>query len=116
MIRTPLSFGARAVIAGATLVAALLMIGRGEPTLSAQQPGQSQQPPEIGATITGDSAGTPPRLAIPDFVALSNDAETQDAATTIARVLADDLNFEHEFLLMPRDVISTIPPINNLRN
>lgn len=118
MIRTPLSFRARAAIAAATLAAALLIIDGGEPSLSAQQPpaGQSQQPPEIGATITGDSAGTPPRLAIPDFVALSNDAETQEAAATIARVLADDINFEHEFLLMPRDVISTIPPINNLRN
>jgi len=47
---------------------------------------------------------------VPDFIALSKDAETVDAARTIARVLLDDLNFEHEFALIPRDVYATIPP------
>jgi TolB protein len=103
----------RSWIAAATLFAALLVLDRGEPSLSAQQP---QQPSELSATITSDQAGTPPRLAIPDFVALANDAETQEAAATIGRVLSDDLNFEREFLLMPRDVVVTIPAITSLRN
>ena len=53
-------------------------------------------------TITGDQLGTPPRLAIPDFLALpaigssSTDAETVNAATTIAQVLRDDIGFERD--------------------
>ena len=47
---------------------------------------------------------------MPDFIALSNDAETIDAARTIARVLFDDLTFEREFALIPRDTYATIPP------
>ena len=43
------------------------------------------------------SAGTPPRLAVPDFIALSPDAETVAIAKTIGQVLWDDLNFEREF-------------------
>ena len=49
------------------------------------------------------------RFAVPDFIALSNDPETVDAARTIVRVLFDDLNFEHEFALIPRDVYASIP-------
>jgi TolB protein len=116
MMPTSLSFSTRAWLAGGTLLAALLLLDAGERPLSAQQPPPPQQPSEITATITSDQAGTPPRLAIPDFVALSNDAETQDAAATIARVLADDITFEHEFLLMPLDIIRTIPPITSLRS
>ena len=61
-------------------------------------------------TISGGDAGAPPRFAVPDFIALSNDAETIDAAKTIARVLFDDLTFEREFALIPRDTYATIPP------
>ena len=62
----------------------------------------------------------PPRFAVPDFLALSidgtpaTDAETVDAAKTIGSVLWDDLNFEREFALIPRDIISTIPPATSL--
>ena len=54
--------------------------------------------------------GTPPRLAVPDLLALSNDRETQDAARTIAQVLWDDLNYEREFYMIPRDTYKSIPP------
>jgi TolB protein len=57
----------------------------------------------------------PPRFAIADFIALSNDADTQDAARTIARVLWDDLNFEHEFALVPADIVQTIPRAPSLQ-
>ena len=36
----------------------------------------SQQPTEISTTISSGEAGAPPRFAVPDFIALSSDAET----------------------------------------
>jgi TolB protein len=84
------------------------------------QPPTSQQPSELRTTITSGDAGAPPRLAVPDFIALAAagaakpDAETAEAAKTIARVLFDDLNFEHEFALIPRDVSETIPPATSM--
>src|SRR5689334_18159921 len=42
------------------------------PHLDAQQP---QQPSDLSTTISGDP-GQQPRFAVPDFIALSNDAET----------------------------------------
>jgi len=79
----------------------------------AQQPPQPpppvpQQPSEVGIAISGEG-GTPPRLAIPDFIALSPDAETAAIAKTIGQVLWDDLNFEREFLFIPRDTYASIP-------
>jgi TolB protein len=81
-----------------------------------QQPPASQQPPtpapqqptEIGTTISGES-GAPPRLAVPDFIALSTDAETAAVAKTIGDVLWNDLNFEREFAFIPRDTYASIP-------
>lgn len=73
-------------------------------------PPASQQPSEVVTSITSGEAGTPPRFAVPDFIALSSDAESLDAARTIGRVLYDDLNFEREFALIPRDTYQTIPP------
>src|SRR5262249_39094585 len=71
-------------------------------------PATPQQPSEIGVAISGE-AGAPPRLAVPDFIALSSDAETVAVAKTIGQVLWDDLNFEREFTFIPRDVYATIP-------
>src|SRR5688572_5922304 len=71
---------------------------------SAQAP---QQPSEVAVFISGDP-GTPPRYAVPDFIAASPDAT--EAAKTITQVLWDDLAFEREFYLIPRDTYSTIPP------
>lgn len=89
-----------------TSVAAIAMV-----TVSAQQPGSpgsgaTQQPSEVELSITGD-AGTPPRFAVPDLIALSPDAA--DIAATIGKVLWDDLAFEREFYLIPRDTYRTIP-------
>src|SRR3954468_12474951 len=83
-------------------------------TANAQQPPASQQPNEVSTTISSDQAGSAPRFAVPDFIALSKDAETVDAAQTIGRVLWEDLNFEREFALIPRDVVATIPPATSL--
>jgi len=50
---------------------------------------QAQQPSEVSLVINGDSAGTPPKYAVPDFVALTPEAEiegdTPDAA--VRRIL-----------------------------
>ena len=73
-----------------------------------QTPAAPQQPTDVSTVISGD-AGAPPRLAVPDFLALSSDAETDRIAKAIAQVLFDDLSFEREFALIPRDTYATIP-------
>jgi TolB-like protein len=80
--------------------------------LTAQAPPAPQQPPtstefEIKTTIRGEP-GAPPHYAVPDFIALTNDKETADAARLIAQVLWDDLSFEREFDMIPRDTYRTI--------
>src|SRR5688572_21634670 len=76
-----------------------------------QPPPPSQRPAEIDLVIRGDAAA-PPRLAVPDFVALTPDAA--EAARTIAQVLWDDLNFEREFYLIARDTYATIPAASTI--
>ena len=66
------------------------------------------QPSEVELVISSGT-GTAPKYAVPDFLALSGDAETRAAAQTIAQVLWDDLNFEREFYLIPRDTYGAIP-------
>jgi TolB protein len=82
-------------------------------TVAAQQPPSPpptqtapQQPSAVELVITGDP-GTPPRYAVPDFVALTPDAA--DIAKTLGQVLWDDLNFEREFYMLPRDTYSGVP-------
>jgi TolB protein len=72
-----------------------------------------QQPPAVSLTITGEP-GALPRYAVPDFIALSNDADTLDAAKTIGQVLWDDLSFEREFDMIPRDTYASIPAARSL--
>ena len=93
----------------ATLVAgaSAFVIGQ-QPAQSPKQPTTVELPP-----LTGEG-GTPPRLAVPDLLALSSDKETQDAARVIAQVLWDDLNFEREFYLIPRDTYKSIPAAGSI--
>jgi TolB protein len=97
-----LSSLAAVVVASLSLVAA-----RQQPP--ATPPAPPAQPSEIGVTITGDP-GTPPRLAVPDFLAGTADRETQEIARTVAEVLWDDLQYEREFYMIPRDTYRSIPP------
>jgi TolB protein len=85
--------------------------------LAAQQAPPAQQPPgtpapssqtEISLILTGD-AGAPAHYAVPDFIPLTFDAETAAAGRTIAEVLWNDLAYEREFDLIPRDTYKTIP-------
>src|SRR5687767_12207987 len=72
-----------------------------------QASGQApQQPSEVAVVISGDP-GTPPRYAIPDFVALTPDSA--EIAKAVAQVLWDDLGFEREFYLIPRDTYASVP-------
>jgi TolB protein len=83
-----------------------LAIALGVAAVAAQS--SQQQPSDIATTING-AGGGPPRLAVPAFVALTNDAETVAAAKTISDVLWNDLNYEHEFTFVARDIYTTIP-------
>jgi TolB protein len=76
-------------------------------------PDQQRQQSEIELSISGEP-GAPPRYAVPDFLALSADPDTQGAAALIASVLWDDLAFEREFYLIPRDTYASIPPARSL--
>src|SRR5436190_5030897 len=90
-----------------TLTIAALVFG-----VAAWPRAQQTQPPanqEITTVIKSDASGQPPRLALPEFIALTKDAETAAIAHTITQVLWDDLNYEHEFSFVPRDVYATIP-------
>ena len=92
------------------LLFASLAVATPVAVIMAQQPATppSQQTGEIGVRLSGDP-GTPPRLAVPDFLALSNDRETQEIARTIAEVLWADLQYEREFYMIPRDTYKSIP-------
>ena len=85
-------------------VAAVLVLSAGR--VSTQAP---QQPNDVSTTISSEQGGMAPRFAVLDFVPLSDDAETKDAAKRMSQVLWDDLNFEREFALIPRDIVATIP-------
>src|SRR5204863_2083075 len=41
-------------------------------------------------------------------------ADTIDVAKTVAKVLSDDLLFEHEFALLPQDIIKTVPAATSI--
>jgi TolB protein len=80
--------------------------------LAAQDPQQPAPTPpnqsEVSITITGD-IGAPAHYAVPDFIALTTDTETVAAAKLIGEVLWNDLAFEREFDMIPRDTYRTIP-------
>ena len=73
----------------------------------AQEPATQQPEQVIRTTIRGEP-GAPPHYAVPDFIALTTDKETVEAARQIAQVLWDDLSFEREFDMIPRDTYRTI--------
>lgn len=104
-MRTP-----RHLLTTAALAAALALTAdaRQEPPAAPAPP--QQQPTEISTTIRPGTPGMPPKIAVPAFIALTNDAETTAAARTIGEVLFEDLAFEKEFYMIPRDTYKTIPP------
>jgi len=95
-------------ILGLTFVAASAVVA------AQQTPQRPSQPSEVDVVLRPDNPGTPPKMAVPDLIALSPDKETQDAARVIAQVLWDDLNYEREFYMIPRDTYKTIPPAGSI--
>src|SRR5437899_9296861 len=99
----------------AATAAAALLVTSSQPVAQ-----QTQQPGDVGVTISSDTVGTQPRLAIPDFIALPGmgastpDAETVDVAKTVAQVVTADFEFEREFALLPKDIISTLPAATSI--
>ena len=69
---------------------------------------EPQQRDEVRVVI-GDSIGVQSSIAVPDCLPLTSDPTTLEASRTIARVLWEDLDFEREFRMIPRDVYRTIP-------
>jgi TolB protein len=100
LVSMVLAFGA-----GASLISAPPVV------LTARQQGTPQA--EITFRITGEP-GALPRYAVPDLIALSPDADSSAAAKLIAQVLFDDLAFEREFYLIPRDTYATVPRARSL--
>jgi TolB protein len=93
-----------AVVAAVELVSVAAPRQQPVPPESQQTP---QQPTDVTTTLTG--TGGAPQLALPPLVALSQDPATVAAARTIGQVLFDDLTFEREFSLIPRDTYVSIP-------
>jgi TolB protein len=81
--------------------------------LSAQQPPATPPPSgqsDVSLVIrNGGDPSLPPKLAVPSFIALTNDAETQAAAKIVGEVIWDDLEFEKEYYMVPRDTYRSIP-------
>jgi TolB protein len=86
--------------------------------LSAQQPPAAPPPSQqsdVSLVIRNEGdPSLPPKLAVPPFIALTNDAETQAAAKIVGEVLWDDLEFEKEYYMIPRDTYRTIPQATSL--
>ncbi len=99
----------RSSLPAAVAVACALAIGLAAQQPPATPPPQPQQQSEVGVRITAGDPSLPPKIAVPAFIALTSDPETQAAAKTIGEVLWDDLEFEKEFYMIPRDTYRSVP-------
>jgi TolB protein len=82
-----------------------------QPPSTVQQPPAAQPPAQtdtIRAVLTG-TPDSPPRLAVPEFIPVGTDPETVRAAKTIGAVLFDDIAYEREFYMLPKDILRTVP-------
>jgi TolB protein len=75
--------------------------------------GSQDQRVAIGIAGAGGSA---PHLAIPSFVVLTADQDTQEAAKTLTDVLRADLAFEREFDVMPASAFAGIPSAQTIED
>ena len=85
------------LLSALTFVAATTLVA-----VAQDPPPQSQQPGKVQIQLVGIS-GLPPKVAIPDFI---GDA---GVGKTLGEVLWDDLDFESEFYLLPRDTYRSVP-------
>jgi len=108
---------ARLLLAGSAITVASFVL-MAAPSAAPQQPppGQppaTQQPSEITTSVI-KTGGAAPKLAVPDFIPLSTDPETRDAAQLLGQVLWDDFSFEREFQMIPRNENHNVPPATSL--
>jgi TolB protein len=100
----------RPLLLPAVSLCALLALGivafAAPPAVDDQQPPATQT--EGTGVIRADSGGRV-HLAVPDFLAGTPDAESKAIAATIGQVLWNDLEFEGEFAMIPRDTYASIP-------
>jgi TolB protein len=96
----------RALVVLATVAAVAVAVSAQTPAPAQPTP---QQPSTVGVTITSDP-GEMPQIAVPDFIAPGADAETATMAKLLGQVLFDDLSFEREYEMVPRDTYASIPP------
>jgi TolB protein len=104
----------RSCLAAAVLVAATVAIGIAARQPPAQPTSPPQQQSDVSMTLRSNNPGLPPRIAVPPFIALTSDPETQTAARVIGEVLWDDLEFEREFYMIPRDTYRDIPQATSI--
>ena len=90
------------------LVATCLAASPETQSTPASQATPPRQQSEIGLAISGEP-GAPPRYAVPDFLTTSSDPAMQELARMLGQTLWDDLAFEREFYLIPRDTYGSIP-------
>ena len=103
-----------AVLTIAAAALALAAVGARSQAPPGQPPAPpSQQPSDVGIVIRSEG-NAQTRLAVPDFIALSPDTETAAIAKTMGRVLWEDIDFEREFALIPRDTYASIPAAKSL--
>ena len=88
------------------VVAVLAAVGGGLQSSAQQPPAAPQQPTDVELVISGDG-GTPPRYAVPDFIAVTPDMA--EVAKVLGPVLFDDFAFERDVTLVARDVVATVP-------
>jgi TolB protein len=97
----------RLPLAACCALASTLIVS-GQTTPPAQPPATTQQQDRVTVTITG-TADAPARLAVPEFIPLDQDPLTVKAAKTIGDVLFDDIAYEREFYMLPKDTLRTVP-------
>jgi len=102
-----------ALVAAATIAARAWRPETGP--LSVAPQGAPPQQSEIVLSLNGER-GAKPRYAVPDFIVLTPDAETAEAAHLMGAVLWDDLAFEREFYMVPRDTYRSVPAAASMQS
>jgi TolB protein len=103
----------RRVILSLTAIAAAAMVAETRPVITdvygAARVLAPQQQQEFFLSLDGAPMKNP-RLGLPDFLLPAGDADLAGAGKVLADVLWNDLNFEREFLMVPRKVTASFAP------
>src|SRR5581483_5945701 len=105
---------ARNLLVGSLITMTASLVLMAAPAGQQQPPPQPQQPTEIQASVIGGKGGSAPKLAVPDFIALSTDPDTREAAQQLGEVLWSDFAFEREFDMIPRKENANVQPATSL--